>query len=445
MEKYPPTNIRLLCNVLEWTGLHCQPNTKNWRGFLLQLFCYAQHCFIGLFLFFRFLNTFTRSVHYLPEFYQMLMEDSGLLFCYFKIQLLYHRYSDIQSLTNLMENSFSNVDRKMTTACSRKSKIISMGFIFSALCLFITNFYDKMIVPLSERVLHNEKHINETKTFPCRKILLKIYIPYVDECEFWPNIVINIFEFYLIIVIVLAGFTLASLMPAVIIQIEGQYRILNRYMKQIGKIHTDCKGNPIWFTNIENCDYVFVENKCQPSTSKPSPLERIMLRKQRILNQILYEQSYVKQLVKFHQKLSKFQYKMANLFSWDMTATISLYSLSLCLGLYQLTLNKGESLSFIRQFKFVLEFFCIAAYYYYLCHCSNILDECQLKLARSLYKSDWYKCSRKTQKDLLVMLRQLQRSNYLKSIRGSLILNKVLFMKAAKFAYSFVNCIRVRR
>uniref|UniRef100_A0A8D8QXF6 Odorant receptor n=1 Tax=Cacopsylla melanoneura TaxID=428564 RepID=A0A8D8QXF6_9HEMI len=312
LEKYPQTNIRLLCKLLEWTCLYYRPSIGNWRGFLLQLFCYAQHCFIVLFLFLRFLNTCTRSVHYIPEFYQMLVEDCALLFCYLKIQLLlYHRYSDIQSLTNLMENSFSNVDIKMTTACSRKSKIISMGFIFSALCLFITNFYDKMIVPLSEQVLHNEKNINETKTFPCRKILLKIYIPYVDECEFWPNIIINIFEFYLIIVIVLAGFTLASLMPAVIIQIEGQYRILNRYMKQIGKIHTDWKGNPIWFTNIENCDYVFVENKCQPSTSKPSPLERIMLRKQRILNQILYEQSYVKQLVKFHQKLFRFHNKVS--------------------------------------------------------------------------------------------------------------------------------------
>uniref|UniRef100_A0A8D8XAZ7 Uncharacterized protein n=1 Tax=Cacopsylla melanoneura TaxID=428564 RepID=A0A8D8XAZ7_9HEMI len=136
---------------------------------------------------------------------------------------------------------------------------------------------------------------------------------------------------------------------------------------------------------------------------------------------------------------------MVNLFSWDMTATISLYSLSLCLGLYQLTLNKGECLSFIRQLKFVLEFLGICAYYYYLCHCSNILDECQIRLARSLYNSNWYQCSRKTKKDLLVFLRQLQRSNHLKYNQGSLILNKVLFMKAAKFAYSFVNCIRVRR
>uniref|UniRef100_A0A8D8Z7M8 Uncharacterized protein n=1 Tax=Cacopsylla melanoneura TaxID=428564 RepID=A0A8D8Z7M8_9HEMI len=136
---------------------------------------------------------------------------------------------------------------------------------------------------------------------------------------------------------------------------------------------------------------------------------------------------------------------MVNLFSWDMIVTISLCSLIMCFCLYQLTLNKGESLSFIRQFKFVLEFFCIAAYYYYLCHCSNILDECQLKLARSLYNSNWYQCSRKTKKDLLVFLRQLQRSNHLKYNQGSLILNKVLFMKAAKFAYSFVNCIRVRR
>uniref|UniRef100_A0A8D8TJR4 Odorant receptor n=1 Tax=Cacopsylla melanoneura TaxID=428564 RepID=A0A8D8TJR4_9HEMI len=313
MEKYPPTNIRLLCNVLEWTGLHCQPNTKNWRGFLLQLFCYAQHCFIVLFLCLRFLNTCTRSVHYIPEFYQMLVEDCALLFCYLKIQLLlYHRYSDIQSLTNLMENSFSNVDQKITTKCNVKAKMISMGFIFGALCIFITKFIE-MYVPVSEQDLHIKKHLYENK-FPSRKILLNIYIPYMDESEYWSNKVINIVEFYVIVLMVLTGFAMASLMPALIIQLEGQYQILNYYMEQIGKVHTDWKGKPVWYTDIQIADYVYiyVENSHQPSTSRPSKRERMMLRKQRILNQILYELSYVKQLVKFHQKLSKFQYKVSD-------------------------------------------------------------------------------------------------------------------------------------
>uniref|UniRef100_A0A8D8QUR4 Uncharacterized protein n=1 Tax=Cacopsylla melanoneura TaxID=428564 RepID=A0A8D8QUR4_9HEMI len=136
---------------------------------------------------------------------------------------------------------------------------------------------------------------------------------------------------------------------------------------------------------------------------------------------------------------------MVHLFRWDMIGTISCLSLLLCLCLYQLTLST-ESLSFIRLSQFVFEFLAACAWFYYLCHCSDKLDECQSKLCRALYNSSWYQCSsRRTQRDLIVFMRRLQRSNMLKFNQGSLVLNKGLFVKSAKFAYSFVSCIRVRK
>uniref|UniRef100_A0A8D9BQS3 Uncharacterized protein n=1 Tax=Cacopsylla melanoneura TaxID=428564 RepID=A0A8D9BQS3_9HEMI len=133
---------------------------------------------------------------------------------------------------------------------------------------------------------------------------------------------------------------------------------------------------------------------------------------------------------------------MVRLFSWSMLGTVSCYSLNLCLCLYQLTLS-AESLSSVRMSKFVFQFLAIFLGYYSLCHSSNTLDECQTALSRSLYTSFWYQCTVGTKRDLLYFLARLQHPNHLKFSRGSLVLSKELFVRAIRFAYSFVNCIRM--
>uniref|UniRef100_A0A8D8R2P8 Uncharacterized protein n=1 Tax=Cacopsylla melanoneura TaxID=428564 RepID=A0A8D8R2P8_9HEMI len=134
-------------------------------------------------------------------------------------------------------------------------------------------------------------------------------------------------------------------------------------------------------------------------------------------------------------------FQMVQVFNWNMFATISCYSLSLSFGLYQCTLD-SNSVSPMLLVRFILEFVGIFTWYYCLCHSSDTLDECQRKLALSLYYSDWYLCSRRTQKDLIVFLRRLQKPNYLTFNRGSLVLNKDFFARVVDFAYSLVNCIR---
>ncbi|KAL1453631.1 hypothetical protein WDU94_009957 [Cyamophila willieti] len=125
-----------------------------------------------------------------------------------------------------------------------------------------------------------------------------------------------------------------------------------------------------------------------------------------------------------------------------MFVNILCYSLTLCLCLYQLTLST-EPITLIRLYKFTSQFVTISTWYCYLCHCSDTLDDCQVKLTRALQGSYWYQCSKLTQKDLTFFLRRLQQSNHLKFIKGSLILSKIFFTEIAKLSYNFVNCMRV--
>uniref|UniRef100_A0A8D9EUM1 Odorant receptor n=1 Tax=Cacopsylla melanoneura TaxID=428564 RepID=A0A8D9EUM1_9HEMI len=318
MKKYPPTNIRLFCKIFEWAHLHYEPNTGTWRGFLLQLFCYFNQFIAVLQVFLHLLNTVCRSFHYMPEFYQMLAEDSAMIFCYFKVYLLYHRYSEIKYLADFMENSFSNADESITNKFRVKANMTCLVYMMSVFSIWASLVF-QFLLPITKEELANRSMVYKTK-FPSRRTFTNLYIPYVDESELLTYIGINMFEMYVLFIYVVAGLAMLSLIPALVTHVEGQYRMLNIHVENIGKIHTDRIGNTIQYINIEENHYRIMktdDNKInKPSTSKQSKaalaaLARLARRRQR--NLIWYEQNYVKQLVKYHQKLLTFQSKVGNI------------------------------------------------------------------------------------------------------------------------------------
>uniref|UniRef100_A0A8D8YVZ2 Odorant receptor n=1 Tax=Cacopsylla melanoneura TaxID=428564 RepID=A0A8D8YVZ2_9HEMI len=301
MKKYPPTNIRLFCKIFEWAHLHYEPNTGTWRGFLLQLFCYFNQFIAVLQVFLHLLNTVCRSFHYMPEFYQMLAEDSAMIFCYFKVYLLYHRYSEIKYLADFMENSFSNADESITNKFRVKANMTCLVYMMSVFSIWASLVF-QFLLPITKEELANRSMVYKTK-FPSRRTFTNLYIPYVDESELAPMIVLSIFEMYANFVLPLTGIAIVGLLPALIVHLEGQYKILSIRVENIGKIHTDRKGRLIHYTNIETNEVHIL------TTSDKS--RRIYLHKNtRIRIHQEYEQNYLKQIVQFHQKLLIFHDKV---------------------------------------------------------------------------------------------------------------------------------------
>lgn len=131
------------------------------------------------------------------------------------------------------------------------------------------------------------------------------------------------------------------------------------------------------------------------------------------------------------------------IYDTTMFVSICVLTLALSIVLYQLTLST-ESLSYSRLLKFLFEFLANAVQYYCLCHYSEVLDDCRIKLCRAVGYSAWYQCSNRTQRDLCFLLRQLQRPNHLTFVRGYLVLTKDFFVSMVKCSYSFVSLMRVK-
>ncbi|KAL1458461.1 hypothetical protein WDU94_008613 [Cyamophila willieti] len=134
---------------------------------------------------------------------------------------------------------------------------------------------------------------------------------------------------------------------------------------------------------------------------------------------------------------------LTEIFDPAIFVALSMSSVTLSICLYQLTLSSSLSLPTTTIIKYILEFLGSVCNYFYLCHCSDILDDCHAKLRQAITNSDWYRCSNRTKQDLCIFLRRLQRPNHLTFSQGFLILSREFFVKVFKASYSFVNFMQL--
>ncbi|KAL1454289.1 hypothetical protein WDU94_010561 [Cyamophila willieti] len=237
----------------------------------------------------------------MPEFFQMLCEDSIILVCYLNIHLLYHRYTEMKALSTMMETSFSNSDVQITAKCEKKANKIAWFFMTGAVCVEVGKVIE-VFLPLPDQELQTVKLIYNTK-YPSRRLHLPIHIPYLDESELWYTEVINGLEFHVAMLFLVVGLIIGNLIPSLIIHIEGQYKILTGYVEQIGKTHRDREGRVVYYINLDTDEYVVEKTMDIPY---PSELKRTQYERKIEESRILYETLYVKQLVIFHQKCPTF-------------------------------------------------------------------------------------------------------------------------------------------
>lgn len=114
----------------------------------------------------------------------------------------------------------------------------------------------------------------------------------------------------------------------------------------------------------------------------------------------------------------------------------------LSLNLYQIMLLDLE-VSKIRSVKLLSEFITVLVGYFMLVNVSEISDDCNGLLRRALIHSAWVQCSYRTQRDLCILLRRVQKPNHLKFYSGAIVLSRVFFLRNMKVAYSFVNYMRL--
>ncbi|KAI5741955.1 hypothetical protein M8J77_001491 [Diaphorina citri] len=440
---------------------------QQWKNNVQQVYCYFQHLLLLGFSMAHFLSTSTRSIHCLPELMQCLIEDVWSFGMHFQVCVLVWKRKEFAELMNSIEHSFSKVDRKVVHKDEQMVKtIVRTCFAIVGFTLIFTIVEAFYPLPENEiRYWYNTKR-------PERKLPYNMKIPFIDETEHWNYKVCFVYQVYIMLIWLMMSSVTLTLVPIMSTYLIGQYTILSKYVEQLGAHHYGSNGQEIFYINIETNEYYEYYNKTEVTQMNENPkinyshIQCFRRKNSKIEPQPNfesigtagtgtsqfsvqnsrgnYQKKYLRQIIKFHQKLVIFQKKMTESLEPYVLIQIFANFIIITLCLQQLVFSTS-SLTISKLFKFIGEFFVYIAQCYYWCHCSDLLDDCNTMLCRSITNSQWIKCDRDTKKDICMIIRRTQRSNLLRFNQGAIALNRQHFFKVVKIAYSFVNVMLSER
>lgn len=309
IKKWPyPSSIKFICYVNEFFGVVDPiPDVGHKVSTRRRVFNYVSYYLLLIFKCLHLLNTLGRSIRYLSEFYEALAEDLVLLFGFIGIWFFHCHKLQFESLKKTMETSFSKADVKLNKLCDRKAFYVFIFMRVSSSLVAAFKLLEKWF-PLTEDELQKQEMIYHTK-HPNRRLIMNLWIPFVDLTDSVIYPVAFVLHVYPILFLGTIFGSYLSILPMILTHIEGQYIILTTYMKKIGRKHKDMLENPVFYTDIESDRYVFA----------PKPIvnlqvdkrTQILIKRQEMKDKLRYERLYIRQLVKFHQKIYNFQMEVS--------------------------------------------------------------------------------------------------------------------------------------
>uniref|UniRef100_A0A8D8ZJG0 Uncharacterized protein n=1 Tax=Cacopsylla melanoneura TaxID=428564 RepID=A0A8D8ZJG0_9HEMI len=108
------------------------------------------------------------------------------------------------------------------------------------------------------------------------------------------------------------------------------------------------------------------------------------------------------------------------------------------LCLFQLV-GSSANLSPQRYFKFCIELVAVLAAFFVYCDSSERADMFHDMMRQALTESSWERCSRRAIRDLIMVIRRVQRPNHCRFNNGMFVLSRLMFLKVIKMAYTYVN------
>lgn len=245
-------------------------------------------------------STVTRSYRHVPEFCQVLLED---IVFYMNLGMIIYFNAKVRAINNLLESeahSFSRSNPKLL----RRVQMQATAVFWIITCMFLSVIVGILLeinIPMSSEEFNVRRRIYGIKN-PERRLPFTLRVPFLDESESWTYEAIFTVSTYFGVILLCESTLMVNLIPVATVHMQGQYQILCSYVRMMGKEHTDADGNSILYTNIEDDEYV--PGSIVVGTNESTKLKQ----KQR-----KYEQNYLKQIVRFHQKLMVFQKKVGDI------------------------------------------------------------------------------------------------------------------------------------
>ncbi|KAL1454346.1 hypothetical protein WDU94_010615 [Cyamophila willieti] len=206
---------------------------------------------------------------------------------------------------------FSKAHTQVTEKCYREAKQMYVS-IFAVVSLVNVGILSQSIIPMPQSELDIRRDVYRTKHVE-RRLPCDVRIPFIDESVSWAYEIVFVYQLYMLTYFTVSAATGLSLMPVTMLHLRGQYEILCKYITLIGEEHKDAAGNAIYYNNIEENHYNFLKKDAPfPKELVITRAQLIQMAKEKIRRKERYEAEYMRQIVRFHQRLLFVQYKSAS-------------------------------------------------------------------------------------------------------------------------------------
>ncbi|KAL1464222.1 hypothetical protein WDU94_003889 [Cyamophila willieti] len=312
----PTYYLRRLLRILHIAGLIRLPNyyQEKWKTKLHNGYWYFVHSFIIVFATSNILSILVYSSRDLAEVLQRLFETVSFVGYYYETVCLNIRLTKFLELLDRLDHSLcTRQPNNMLTMNKKEEKMVFVGTCTLMVSIFTAVFAEAFFLPLDETDQELIKYIYDRKYG--RKLPGNFYIPGIDLSEPLYYIIFSGVFFYLTCMLLILGTVCFSQFPLFVLNVEVQSIILSRYVRMIGQIHQNEQGEMIRYTNILKDEYVVIKPDV-PSTSGFSNVDGIVrfseLRTHLGYLSISYEESYARQVIKFHQRIVSLREDVSN-------------------------------------------------------------------------------------------------------------------------------------
>ncbi|KAL1449012.1 hypothetical protein WDU94_000255 [Cyamophila willieti] len=421
---------------------------SGWKSHLHMFSRWFHMSFCVVAIISHFLSTILHSVHYLPEFFSCLLEDVTIICTAVIILAFQYRIDFIRSVIHFMETKFSTVDPKILAECHRKMLTTVKLFVALFMCV-MAGLLAQWLTPMTEDELKLREALHGSKR-QARRLMVNLWLPGLDETESWTYELLCLVQAYLAVTCALWSYVFfVTIFPMIVINAEGQMKILCRHIEMLGSPHKDSEGNQIFYTHFETNTYVSVSSVLNFRTWSASPNSRKTTQELELLKRInvnklrAYEREYLKQLIRFHQNLLTFIEQIFQKIAPGVLLIVIANYLNISITLYQVMVYSGHQ-SKTTLFKFLTELTLTLIQFYYYCDTMELWDDCQARMRTSLYFSRWYTCSLSTRKDIFLLLSRLRKPRHPRFCQGVIVLCNPWFVGLLRVCYQAVNFMRLR-
>lgn len=253
---FEKSSISFMINILHYIGILnnyslSAMNKNRYKIILFKIYTTIVHSIMILYLVLHLLRTLCISTRSFSEFSQSLMEDFTFHSLYYHFTNYRRNIAQMREVDSLLK-CLSKADMKIVEKCNLtcKNQFFISTVWMTILCAGITL---QKYFALPTEFVHD-------LDIPQRSLAMKLYVQFIYETEIYHYKILFSLEVYVIMVLFnLSTCVLSTLVPTIIIYVEGQYKMLCKYTEKIGKRHYNSERKEIFYTNIEKNEYLLLE------------------------------------------------------------------------------------------------------------------------------------------------------------------------------------------